>query len=186
MVVVAVSGQPGSGKTTIAREIARALGVELVSSGQLFREMARKYGMELMEFHRYAEKHPEVDKAVDSMALEMAKRGNVVLEGHLAAWVVRPYSDICIYLKATREMRARRVASRDGKGYEEALREIENREDMNRRRYRAIYGIDVGDLSIFDLVLDTSYLSINDAVRISLDFVCVSLLSRYSREFCKK
>lgn len=186
MVVVAVSGQPGSGKTTIAREIARALGVELVSSGQLFREMARKHGMDLLEFHRYAESHPEVDKAVDDMALELAKRGNVVLEGHLAAWMVRPYADVCIYLKASREMRARRVASRDGKRYEDALFEIERREDMNRRRYRAIYGIDVADLSIFDLVLDTSYLSVNDAVRISLDFVCVSLLSKYSKDFCRK
>ncbi|MEM4632825.1 MAG: AAA family ATPase, partial [Pyrobaculum sp.] len=33
MVVIAVSGQPGSGKTTIAREIAKALDIPMVSSG---------------------------------------------------------------------------------------------------------------------------------------------------------
>jgi cytidylate kinase len=52
MVVIAVSGQPGSGKTTVAREVARALKVPLVSSGSLFRELAAKSGMDFLEFHK--------------------------------------------------------------------------------------------------------------------------------------
>jgi len=184
MVVVAVSGQPGSGKTTIAREVARVLKVPLVSSGSLFRELAAKSGMDFVEFHKYAEANPEIDKKIDSMAIELAKGGNVVLEGHLTAWVVRPYADLCIYLKASRETRAKRVGVRDKKSYEEALREVTEREELNRRRYLSIYGIDIRDLSIFDLVLDTTYLSINDAVRISLDFVCTSLEAKYFKKIC--
>jgi cytidylate kinase len=137
-----------------------------------------------VEFHKSAEDNPEIDKKIDAMAVELAKNGDVVLEGHLAAWVVRPYADLCIYLKASREMRARRVAVRDGKSLEEALREVRDREELNRRRYLSIYGIDIGDLSIFDLVLDTTYLSVNDAVRISLDFVCTSLGARFSKKIC--
>jgi cytidylate kinase len=184
MVVVAVSGQPGSGKTTIARELARVLKVPLVSSGSLFRELAAKSGMDFVEFHKYAEANPEIDKKIDSMAIELAKGGNVVLEGHLTAWVVRPYADLCIYLKASRETRAKRVSVRDKKSYEEALREVTEREELNRRRYLSIYGIDIRDLSIFDLVLDTTHLSINDAVRISLDFVCTSLEAKYFKKIC--
>jgi cytidylate kinase len=184
MVVIAVSGQPGSGKTTVAREVARALKVPLVSSGSLFRELAAKSGMDLLEFHKYAEANPEIDKKIDSMAIELAKNGNVVLEGHLTAWVVRPYADLCIYLKASREIRAKRVAIRDNKSFEEALREVTDREELNRKRYLAIYGIDIRDLSIFDLVLDTTYLSINDAVRISLDFICTSLEAKYLTKIC--
>jgi cytidylate kinase len=184
MVVIAVSGQPGSGKTTVAREVARALKVPLVSSGSLFRELAAKSGMDFLEFHKYAEANPEIDKKIDSMAIELAKNGNVVLEGHLTAWVVRPYADLCIYLKASREIRAKRVAMRDNKSFEEALREVTDREELNRKRYLAIYGIDIRDLSIFDLVLDTTYLSINDAVRISLDFICTSLEAKYLKKIC--
>ncbi|MGC8994940.1 MAG: (d)CMP kinase, partial [Pyrobaculum sp.] len=62
--------------------------------------------------------------------------------------------------------------------------EVREREELNRRRYLSIYGIDIRDLSIFDLVLDTSHLSINDAVRISLDFTCTSLNIKYSRKIC--
>lgn len=184
MVVIAVSGQPGSGKTTVAREVARVLKVPLVSSGSLFRELAAKSGMDFLEFHKYAEANPEIDKKIDSMAIELAKNGNVVLEGHLTAWVVRPYADLCIYLKASKEIRAKRVAIRDNKSFEEALREVTDREELNRKRYLAIYGIDIRDLSIFDLVLDTTYLSINDAVRISLDFICTSLEAKHLKKIC--
>jgi cytidylate kinase len=184
MVVIAVSGQPGSGKTTLAKEVARALKVPLVSSGSLFRELAAKSGMDFLEFHKYAETNPEIDKKIDSMAIELAKNGNVVLEGHLTAWVVRPYADLCIYLKASREIRAKRVAIRDNKSFEEAIREVTDREELNRKRYLTIYGIDIRDLSIFDLVLDTTYLSINDAVRISLDFICTSLEAKYLKKIC--
>jgi len=184
MVVVAISGQPGSGKTTVAREVARVLKLPMVSSGSIFRELAAKYGMDLLEFHRYAEQNTEIDKMVDSIALERAKAGNVVLEGHLTAWIVRPYADVCIYLKASKDVRARRVALRDGVSFDAALREIEERERLNKKRYLAIYEIDIDNLSIFDLVLDTSYLSINDTVRISLDFICTSLNSRYMKNIC--
>lgn len=184
MVVVAISGQPGSGKTSVAREISRVLGLRLRSSGALFRELARRYGMDLIEFHKYAEKNFEIDREVDKMAIEEAKRGDAVLEGHLTAWVVRPYADICIYLKGAVDVRARRVALRDGRTYEEALREILEREELNRRRYKMIYNIDITDLSPFDLVIDTTYLSQNDVVRIALDFVCTALSAKFSRDFC--
>lgn len=146
--------------------------------------MAARMGMDFIEFHKYAETNPDIDKKVDSLAIERAKAGDVVLEGHLTAWIVRPYADVCIYLKASLETRARRVALRDGKSLQDALREVAEREELNRRRYLSIYGIDINDLSIFDLVLDTSHLSVNDAVRISLDYTCTSLSFKYSRKIC--
>jgi len=171
MVVIAVSGQAASGKTTIARALAEKLGLRFVSSGMLFRRLAEERGIPLLEFHKLAEQDPSIDKLVDGMAIEEAKKGNVVIEGHLAAWILKDLADVKIYLKADLRVRAERLARRDGKSVEEAMEEIRKREEMNRRRYLMIYGIDIADLSIFDLVIDTTYLGPDEVLDIVLRYV---------------
>ncbi len=49
-----------------------------------------------------------------------------------------------------------RVANREGKSYETALLETEEREKSEKTRYRMVYGIDMEDISIYDIVLNTS------------------------------
>lgn len=155
-VTVAISGQPGSGKTTYARMVAERLGLRYVSMGGLFRAMARERGLGLVEFHRLAEEDPSFDLLVDERAFEEARRGGVVVDGHLAGWLLRDVADVKVFFTAPLEVRARRVAERDGVSYEEALRQVVEREESNRRRYMEIYGIDVADLSVFDLVINTA------------------------------
>lgn len=166
MGVVAVSGQVASGKTTIARMLAEKLGYRFVSSGELFRSIAVERGVDLVKLHEIAERDYSIDRAVDQRSIEEARKGNVVIEGHLAAWIVKDYADVKIYLKAGLEARARRLAAREGKGVDESLREIKIREESNRRRYMAIYSIDINDLSIFDLVIDTTHIGIDEVFTI--------------------
>jgi len=52
-------------------------------------------------------------------------------------------------------VRAKRIAGREGTTVEEAKREIVARERSERIRYKSIYGIDVEDTRIFDLVIDS-------------------------------
>lgn len=85
--VVVVSGPPGSGKTTYARHIAERLGLEMVSAGSIFRRIARERGISVVELNLIAERDPSIDMLIDKMMLERARKGNVVLEGHLTAEV---------------------------------------------------------------------------------------------------
>ena len=169
--VIAVSGPPASGKTTYAKKIAARFGLRYVSAGELFRRLAAEHGLSLEEFHKLAEKDPRYDKLVDERSREEAKKGNVVLDGHLTAWIVKDLADILIYVKAPLEVRARRLASRDNKPYEEALREIALREESNRERFLKFYGIDIRDLSIFDLIIDTAKLPLESTWRVIETFV---------------
>lgn len=153
--VVAVSGKPGAGKTTYAKAISQALNLRYVSIGALFREIALKRGVELLSFHKLAEKDKGYDLAIDNLALEEAKRGNVVVEGHLAGWVLKDVADLKIYFTAPLEARASRISKRDCKSLEDALQEIRLREESNRKRYLEIYGYDLADLSVYDLVINT-------------------------------
>jgi len=171
MVVIAVSGEAASGKTTIARKLAEIYGLRFISIGMLFRKIAEERGISVIELHKIAEQDESIDRTIDNMAIEEAKKGNVVIEGHLTAWILKDIADVKIYLKADLNLRAKRLAERDGKSFEEALREIQEREEINRRRYLKIYGIDIRDLSIFDIVLDRTYLNIDQTIEILKKFI---------------
>jgi len=154
--VVAISGPPGAGKTTLAKLVAKELGLRYVSVGELFRSMVEARGVGLVEAHRLAERDFSLDLEVDSKAYEAGLEGGVVVDGHLAGWLLSRVADLKAFLTAPLEVRAERVARRDGIPLEEALRQVSEREESNRRRYRELYGIDVDDLSCFDLVLNTA------------------------------
>ncbi len=172
MPVIAISGQAGSGKTTVARAIAERLGLRLVSAGRLFRRLAEERGVELVEFHVIAERDLDIDRRLDDMVREEARAGNVVVEGHVAAWIVRDLADVALYLKADVAERARRVALRDGKPIDVALREIVEREGSNKRRYYKLYGVDVErDLHVFDLVMDTTHIGTDAMCNVALAYV---------------
>ncbi|MEM4018475.1 MAG: AAA family ATPase, partial [Sulfolobales archaeon] len=87
--VVAISGKPGSGKTTLAKNIARELNLRYVSMGQIFRDIATKRMISLEELSRIAEEDPSIDYLIDSTAIEEAKKGCVVLDGHLTGWILK-------------------------------------------------------------------------------------------------
>ncbi|AEM39542.1 cytidylate kinase [Pyrolobus fumarii 1A] len=173
--VIAVSGPPGSGKTTYARRLAEDLGLEFYSAGMFFRELAKKRGLTLLELNQLAAKDPSIDLEIDRMTYEVGLRGNVVVEGHLVAWVLRDIADVKIYVTAPLDVRVNRIAARDGVDVSVALRETIERENVHRRRFLAYYGIDINDLSIFDLVVDTSKLGIEEVYRVIREFVTLVL-----------
>ncbi len=171
---IALSGTPGSGKTTYARFIARRYGLRYVSNGMLFREMARERGVPFLEFHKLAEEDESIDLEVDRRALEAAKQGCVVVEGHLAAWVLRDVVDVVVLIDAPLEIRARRVAERDGKSFEDALRELKEREKSNARRARRYYNVDIHDYRIADLYVRSYPLGVRE-----VECVIASYLDAY-------
>ena len=174
MIVIALSGLAGSGKTTIGKIVSQHFNLKFISIGSLFREMAHELNVSLEEFHRMAENDPKYDLMVDSRALEEARKGNVLIEGHLACWILKDIADIKIYLMAPLEERAKRIAERDNLSLEKAIEEIKKREESNRKRYKEIYGIDINDLSIMDFVINTSKFS-----REGVEKILISIIEAY-------
>jgi len=169
--VIAISGKAGSGKTTHARKLAEIFSLRYVSNGMLFRQLANDLGVSFKELHRMAEKDPSIDKLVDERAREEAKKGNVVIEGHLACWLLRDLADLCIIFTAPLEERARRIAEREGRDFEEVLAEIRLREASNRARAKKYYGVDLEDWSVADLVVNTYRLLPDSVDRVLTIFV---------------
>jgi cytidylate kinase len=154
-IIIIIGGLHGTGKSTCARMLAEKLHLKYVSAGELFRDMAKKKGMSIEDFSRYAESHHEVDKEVDSRVVQASEKGNAVIEGQIAAGLVgKP--DITVFLTAPERVRIERLSYRDRKSNDEILIETKIREESERRRYMELYRIDVHDFSSYNLVIDTS------------------------------
>ena len=155
--LITVSGPPGSGKSTNAAGLADALGVDHVSGGDIFREMAADRGMTPVEFNEHAEDDGDIDRDLDRRLREIATtRDGVVLESRLAGWLAGEYADLRFWFDAPVAVRAERIADREGKPVDRAREETLRRETSERKRYLEYYEIDIDDLSIYDAVYNTA------------------------------
>ncbi|MDD9369693.1 MAG: AAA family ATPase [Acidimicrobiales bacterium] len=159
--LITVSGPPGSGTTTTAQHVAARLEVELVPGGEVFRAMAAERQLTLPQFGRYATDNPAVDAELDRRLADRARQGNVLIESRLAGWIARNegLDAVTVFIDCSPDERARRVALREGIDVEQALADNTERQQVERARYSALYGIDIEDLSIYDLVLDSGALA---------------------------
>lgn len=153
---ITISGPPGSGTTSLAYHLAERFGLRVVSAGEAFRQLAKERGMDLAEFSRLAENNQTIDMQIDARQKEIAgAEDEIVVEGRLSGWMVE-HADLKIWLDAPLPVRARRISERDGGDVGSALERTKVREASERVRYRTYYGIDIGDLSPYHMVLDTA------------------------------
>ena len=171
--LITVSGPAGSGKSTAAAALADALGYDHVSGGDIFRSLADERGVSTVEFNRMAEEDDQIDRDLDRRLRTTAReRDDLVLESRLAGWMAGEYADFRLWLDAPLSVRAARIADREDKSPEAAREETVARADSEARRYEEYYSIDITDLSIYDLTINTARLGprgVVDSIRGFLD-----------------
>ncbi|WP_321430497.1 (d)CMP kinase [uncultured Methanolobus sp.] len=152
--LLTISGLPGSGTTTVSRLISEKYNLEMISAGEVFRSLANEYDMTLAEFGELAESDDSIDLKIDERQKEIANtRDNIVLEGRLAGHMAE--KAFKFWIKASVDVRVQRIVSREGSSFEDKLAETIEREASEAIRYKTIYGIDINDLSAYDLVIDS-------------------------------
>lgn len=176
--VITVSGPHGTGKSTYAKALAEALQLRYISAGELFRDIAKREKLSLEALSSRAAEDPNLDRMLDERTKTEAKRGGVVIDAQLGAWMAKDLADVKVLLTAPNDVRFRRIAERDRVRVEDARTETEYRESTQERRYKKYYGIDVNDLSIYDLRIDTSLHPIEETKTIIIESVREFLAQR--------
>jgi cytidylate kinase len=158
-----LSGLSGTGSTTAAKRIAADLGLEYVYGGQIFRDLAKERGISLEELVESLERDPETEREIDRRLVEAGKKDNVLIESRPGGWIFpRDVPALRIWLTCDLPERLRRVQGREH--HPRSPENLLRREASDNRRYRALYGIEPEDFSPFDLVLDTTNLSVDQVV----------------------
>ncbi len=175
-VTIAISGAPGAGTSSIAKELAKKLNLEYFSPGAIQKSYA-KIGKESLaalevwktrrgkseEFHR---------EVLDKTQIEKAKKGNIVICGKLSIKMLKDLADYKIWVDTPLDVRAKRVANRDKITEGKALKLLSEREDIERKEWKRIYGFDYfSQENIADFVLDNSNLSLGQAVGKISEFI---------------
>ncbi len=164
--VIVVSGPPGSGKSTYARRLAQDFCLDYKTTGAIFRGLARSMGLSLEELSRLADEDPRIDLTIDRETIRLASGGGVVIDSHLAGWVLSGVADVRVLVTAPLPVRLERIASRDRADRDAIVEETLTREYSQWERYLSYYGYDTRLTSSFDLVVDTSVLGIEEVYRI--------------------
>lgn len=182
--IITITGDPGSGKSTIAKRLEKDLGYKRYYMGQIRRDAARSKGMTLEEYNVYGETHPETDREVDDYQKKLGEtEDNFIIEGR-TSWFLIPQS-VKLYIKVDAMEGARRIFSdltinharnegNDLKSVEDVLISNQKRTRSDDVRYKKYYGKDCFDLNNYDFVIDTTYLTPDEAY----DNVYHYLLSR--------
>jgi len=171
-IVICVCGMTGCGKSTVAKRLAEKYGLRYLSGGDALKALAIEAGYkpaevgwwetdEGMRFLRQRMEVSEFDKKVDGKLLELAKQRNVVLDSWTMPWLLK--EGFKVWLEVSSNVRARRLAMRDGISVERASEVLRVKDENTRAIYKSLYGFDLGnDFSPFDLILDANELNADE------------------------
>jgi len=149
---IAISSKSGCGNSTASRMVAEELGLRVIN--YTFKDMAREISISFGELCARAEQDPKYDNQLDETQVRLAREGDCVLASRLAIWLLSE-ADLKVYLSADLPTRAMRIAQREEMPYARAYKETLDRDARDRRRYVRLYGIDIDDHRVADLVVDT-------------------------------
>jgi cytidylate kinase len=168
-VIVTISGRPGSGKSVVAARVAEALGLSRASAGDFMREMAGERGLSILELSRVAEESDAIDREIDERTVRLAGGArDLVIDARLG-WHFVPHS-FKVFLEVRPDVAARRVfdAARgpehENVDLERTRNAIESRTASEQERYLEYYGLDYTDHNHYDVVVDTSEMTIDQVV----------------------
>ncbi|MBT3835636.1 AAA family ATPase [Candidatus Woesearchaeota archaeon] len=182
--IITISGNPGSGKSTVAKILIKKLNAKRIYVGGIRRELAREKGMTMEELNEYALTHSETDIIVDEKAAKDARAltGTVIAEGRVMFHFI-PES-IKIYVKVDPDVGAERIwkdlqkqelvdQRNEGKieSLEQLKQSVRQREENDSQRYKKYYDVDQRDEANYDFVVDSTIPTAEEVADKIIEFV---------------
>jgi len=179
--IITITGDAGSGKSTVGQKLAEKLGFERFYMGQIRRNAAKKMGMTLAEYNTYGETHPETDVDIEEYQKKLAQeKDNFIIEGR-TSWFLMPTS-IKLYFKVDPLEGARRIykelQKNNNRNEDKNIQTLEDILESNKKRlasdkfrYQKYYQKDCFNENNFDLIIDTTNLTPDQVLEKALVYI---------------
>lgn len=155
---VTISGPPGSGTSTLVTKLAEFRKWNYINGGDIFRAAAKDRGITIEEFSAICKNDLDTDRLLDSKLKEIMASTNTpeIMESRLCGWWADELNTKCIkvWISVSGEERARRIQNREGGDYASCLTKSKTRQKDDKERYMALYGINLDDMSPYDLIVE--------------------------------
>ena len=169
--IITIAGDLASGKSRVTDILKKELNYEIYRNGEYVRKLAKEKGLDITSFNEYLKDHPEIDKQIEkSASLYSETHDNLIVDARLG-WYSIPES-FKIYLKVDIDIAAKRAFEDKNRketekfaSIEEQKQDIIKRYSMENQRFFEVYGIHKEDMSNYDLVVDTSNITIEETAK---------------------
>ena len=156
--MVTISGPPGSGTSTLVSKLSESLGWESINGGEVFREEASKRSLSVEELSEKAKEDLEVDRELDKLLQSRMSSEDCpeIVESRLSGWWAHKNDIDClrVWVQVSDHERAMRIKKREGGSFDECLARSRQRQSDDMDRYRELYGINLDDMSPYNLIID--------------------------------
>jgi predicted cytidylate kinase len=159
--VITISGLAGTGKSTVAKLLAKKIKYQRINSGDIARNLAKEAKLDLITFCNQNLHDSKIDTLIDKKTLEHAKQKHVLLEARLSGWMLYKHKipALKIWLQAPLKVRAMRTMRREKSSLASSMRHIRQRDTLVIKAYKKHYGIDLNNTSIYDVVIDSMHMT---------------------------
>lgn len=185
--VITISREFGSGGRSIAREVAKKLGYEYFDA-EMMERIVKTSGLEpkIMDtveesfvnkrlfgslFIERGEKEISLENYLwnkqRNMILELAEKGNCVIVGRGADYILRDYEDaIHVFIHADKDFRAKRIVQLYGETNETPEKRLADKDKMRKANYEYRTDREWGLAQNYDLTLNSGKLGMECCVEI--------------------
>ncbi len=165
---ITITGELGSGKSTVASILRDTYGFEIHSTGTVQREIAKDMGMTTLELNKYMAENldNDYDKLIDNKTIQISqelKGQKIVFDSRMAWHFVEDSLKVFVivdkFTAAERVIGADRGNEEKYNSFEEAVNALQERKAIEDKRFQEMYQANTTDFNNFDFIIDSTDLT---------------------------
>ena len=159
--IITITGDVGSGKSTVGKIVAESLDYKHILTGTILRGIANQRGNTIIQINEDLIKESEIDKEIDSYIQHISSKENKLVLDSRMAWHFAKHG-FKVYVTVDPYVGAQRVIddNRSDEVHHDVIDAVKNnlkRKSLEDKRFMTLYGVLCDDFHNFDIVVDSTW-----------------------------